>query len=105
MIKFVIFDLDDTLVDRESFDYVLWHKEIPRLYAKQNNIPIGRATELIFKKYYKSVDENSRGWGSPTFWFKKLGLKANYKKVLKDLSRDARIFPEVKQVLQKLSKK
>lgn len=105
MIKFISFDLDDTLVDRESFDYVLWHQEIPKLYAKQYNISIGRATEIVFKGYYKLVDENKKGWSSPAYWFRKFKLKANYKVVLHDLSKRAKLFPEVKNVLEELSKK
>jgi hydroxymethylpyrimidine pyrophosphatase-like HAD family hydrolase len=49
MIKFISFDLDGTLThENKRFDYILWNVEIPKIYAKKNDISLKEAEKVIF---------------------------------------------------------
>jgi len=103
-IKVISFDLDGTLVDSRKFDNTFWNEEIPKLYSKIHDIPILEAKKIVLRTY-KEIGINNINWYKPEYWFKKFGLKNDWKKILKDLKHLIKSFPEVKKVLERLSKK
>ncbi|MBI2128935.1 HAD family hydrolase [Candidatus Woesearchaeota archaeon] len=103
-IKIISFDLDGTLLDKKGFDSVFWFEEIPRLYAKKKKISIKRAKKFVYGEYNK-VGNKRLDWYFPSYWFKHFKLKEDHKIIMKDMKRRIKLFPEVKKVLKKLSKK
>jgi putative hydrolase of the HAD superfamily len=103
-IKVISFDLDGTLVDSRKFDNTFWNEEIPKLYSKIHDIPILEGKKIVLRTY-KEIGINNINWYRPEYWFKKFGLKYNWKKKLIDLKDLIKPFPEVKEILEKLSKK
>jgi len=103
-IRVISFDLDGTLVDSRKFDNTFWNEEIPKLYSKVNCIPVLEAKKIILKAY-KEIGIDNANWYMPEYWFKKFGLKYNWKKILLNLKDLIKPFSEVKEVLEKLSKK
>ncbi len=49
-IKFVLLDMDGTLLDRYFDDY-FWEHLVPEKYAEKNNITFGKAKEELMVKY------------------------------------------------------
>lgn len=104
MIKVISFDLDGTLLDKERFDDVFWFEEVPRLYARKNRISLKKAKKFIYEEYNK-VGDKCIDWYFPSYWFRHFKLKEDHKAVMRDMKRRINLFPEVKNVLKKLSKK
>ncbi len=103
MIKYVSFDIDKTLV-KDSFDQFLWNEEIPKLYAKQNNISLERAKEYVFAEYYKALYiEFVDNWVDVTMWFTRLGLN-EWEELLDDMKQHLDLFGDVMETLKDLSK-
>ncbi|MBI4150041.1 HAD hydrolase-like protein, partial [Candidatus Woesearchaeota archaeon] len=98
------FDLDGTLIDDSRFGGVFWYEEVPRLYAQQYHISVEDA-KLIVLNSYKLVGHFDRNWYRPHFWFERFKLQEDWRKVIHDLHRDIRVFPDVKPALQELKNK
>jgi len=103
-IKVISFDLDGTLVDSRKFDNTFWNEEIPKLYSRINDIPVIEAKKIILRAY-REVGIDNVNWYSPKFWFKKFDLKFDWKKILENLKHLIKPFPEVNEILERLSKK
>ena len=103
-IKVISFDLDGTLVNSRKFDNTFCNEEIPKLYSKAHKIIILEAKRIVLRKY-KEVGIDNINWYRPEFWFKKFELKNDWKKIMKDLKYLIKPFPEVNEILEKLSKK
>lgn len=70
-IELVFLDMDGTLLDKYFDDY-FWEHFIPDVYAKQNDITVDRAKEVLLQTY-KSV-ENTLAWTDLNYWTERLGL-------------------------------
>ena len=70
-IKFVLLDMDGTLLDKYFDDY-FWEHLVPEKYAEKNNITFGRAKEELFKKY--KHHEGTLNWTDIDFWSGELDL-------------------------------
>jgi len=70
-IKFVLLDMDGTLLDRYFDDY-FWEHLVPEKYAEKNNITFGKAKEELMIKY--KVHEGTLNWTDLDFWSKELDL-------------------------------
>jgi FMN phosphatase YigB (HAD superfamily) len=46
-IKLISFDLDGTLVDKNSFDKIFWEEEVPKLYAAKKGMSIEEAKKKV----------------------------------------------------------
>jgi FMN phosphatase YigB (HAD superfamily) len=103
MIKIISFDLDGTLVQNTFADSV-WLKGFPTLYAKEKNITIDEAKEFLFKEYDK-VGMARKEWYDIDWWFKRFQIKKDWHDLLSDFRTNIHIFPESKNVINKLSKK
>jgi 5'-nucleotidase len=70
-IKFVLLDMDGTLLDK-YFDDFFWEHLVPEKYAEKHNITFGRAKEELMEKY--KAHEGTLNWTDLDFWSKELRL-------------------------------
>ncbi|MBT4540359.1 HAD family hydrolase [Candidatus Woesearchaeota archaeon] len=107
-IKLISFDLDGTLVDKNSFDVLFWNEEVPKLYAKKHNICIEEAKKIVTEHYHSEIHKGllkTTNWYRPKHWFNFFDLKEDHVAILKDLQPKIKIYNEVVEVLKKLHKK
>jgi HAD superfamily hydrolase (TIGR01509 family) len=70
-IKFVLLDMDGTLLDK-YFDDFFWEHLVPEKYAERHNMTLGSAKEELMKKY--KTHEGTLKWTDLDFWSKELDL-------------------------------
>lgn len=70
-IKYVLLDMDGTLLDRYFDDY-FWEHLVPERYAEKHKITFGKAREELFKRY--KAHEGTLNWTDIDFWSKELDL-------------------------------
>jgi len=70
-IKYVLLDMDGTLLDRYFDDY-FWEHLVPEKYAEKHNITFGKAKYELIKKY--KVHEGTLNWTDLDFWSKEIDL-------------------------------
>lgn len=102
MIKIISFDVDGTLVDYQYADLV-WCEGVPRLYAQKNKISFEDAKKFVMNEYMK-VGERRIEWYDIRYWFRYFGLEG-WQNLLKDYEDRVRIYSDVEESLEKLSKK
>jgi len=70
-IKFVLLDMDGTLLDLYFDDY-FWGHLVPEKYAEKHNMTFGVAKDLLFKVYRSH--EKTLNWTDLDFWSRELHL-------------------------------
>jgi len=70
-IKYILLDMDGTLLDRYFDDY-FWEHLVPEKYAEKHGITFGKAKEELFKKY--KYHEGTLNWTDIDFWSRELNL-------------------------------
>lgn len=70
-IKYILLDMDGTLLDKYFDDY-FWEHLVPEKYAEKNNITFGKAKEELLKKYKRH--EGTLNWTDVDFWSRELDL-------------------------------
>jgi putative hydrolase of the HAD superfamily len=70
-IKFVLLDMDGTLLDK-YFDDFFWEHLVPEKYAEKHTITFGKAKEELMKKY--RTHEGTLNWTDLDFWSKELDI-------------------------------
>lgn len=70
-IRFVLLDMDGTLLDLYFDDY-FWGHLVPEKYAEKHNITFGAAKELLYKKY--KSQEKTLNWCDIDYWSRELNL-------------------------------
>src|SRR4030043_696021 len=70
-IKFVLLDMDGTLLDRYFDDY-FWEHLVPEKYAEGQSITFGKAKEELIKRY--KIHEGTLNWTDLDFWSRELDL-------------------------------
>jgi HAD superfamily hydrolase (TIGR01509 family) len=96
-IKFVLLDMDGTLLDRYFDDY-FWEHLVPEKYAEKHNITFGRAKEELMMKY--KTHEGTLNWTDLDFWSSELDLDiAALKEQTKHLIE---VHPHVEEFLKAL---
>jgi HAD superfamily hydrolase (TIGR01509 family) len=70
-IKFVLLDMDGTLLDRYFDDY-FWEHLVPEKYAEKQNITFGKAKDDLMKRY--KIHEGTLNWTDLDFWSRELDL-------------------------------
>jgi len=103
-IKFISFDLDETLVDTRGFEDEFWEEIIPRIYSKKHKIPIEEVKTLM-KKDYRKVGRDRIEYFKPNYWFKRYKIDEKWITLAKKVQFKIKTFTDVKDTLQKLSKK
>lgn len=103
MLKVISFDVDGTLVDPLFADLV-WLEGIPQLYADQYHTDVDTAKQVIIKEYDRIGEEDIR-WYQLDYWFRRFHLPGSPYDVLTQYKGAIRVYDEVPQVLDRLSKK
>jgi putative hydrolase of the HAD superfamily len=101
MIKVLSFDFDGTIMTH-TFADAFWLEGVPRLYAKRHHASFEDATKFLFEEYEK-IGDNRIEWYDPGYWFDRFDLQKDWKKMLVQYRRYAEVYPEVPQVLKRLS--
>lgn len=70
-IKFVLLDMDGTLLDKYFDDY-FWEHLLPEKYAEKKDMTFGRAREELLSRY--KIHEGTLNWTDIDFWSKEVGL-------------------------------
>jgi len=70
-IKFVLLDMDGTLLDK-YFDDFFWEHLVPEKYAEKHAVTFGRAKEELMEKY--KVHEGTLNWTDLDFWSEELDI-------------------------------
>lgn len=70
-IKFVLLDMDGTLLDKYFDDY-FWEHLVPEKYAEKHHMTFGKAKEELLSKY--KAHEGTLNWTDIDFWSKELHL-------------------------------
>jgi len=70
-IKFILLDMDGTLLDLYFDDY-FWAHLVPEKYAEKHDITFGAAKEFLYKTY--KSHERTLNWCDIDFWSRELHL-------------------------------
>ncbi|MBU2559569.1 HAD family hydrolase [archaeon] len=103
MIKVLSFDVDGTLVDGRFAD-MFWNDGVPKLYAEKVGLSFDEAKDYLQGRYDEIGDCDLR-WYLPEYWFAELGIDKNPKELVMEYACEIDVFPEVPEVLRKLSEK
>jgi len=98
-IRFVLLDMDGTLLDKYFDDY-FWEHLVPETYAEKHNITFGRAKEELMKKY--KIHEGTLNWTDLDFWSKELDIDIPALK--EQLRHLIEVHPHVEDFLQMLQR-
>ncbi|RLF47994.1 MAG: HAD family hydrolase [Thermoplasmata archaeon] len=99
--KIISFDLDGTLVTMDYVDAV-WLEKIPQLYAEKYGISYDEAKRVVEKEYLK-IGPEALEWYDIKYWIKKFDLGTSWKDILLSCKDKLKLYPEVKEVLERLS--
>jgi len=98
-IKFVLLDMDGTLLDKYFDDY-FWERLVPEKYAERHGITFGRAMDELMEKYKRH--EGTLNWTDIDFWSAELDLDIPaLKEQIKHLIE---VHPHVEDFLKKLKR-
>lgn len=70
-IKYVLLDMDGTLLDK-YFDDFFWQHLLPEKYAEKKGITFGKAQEELFGRY--KAHEGTLNWTDIDFWSKDVDI-------------------------------
>jgi len=99
-IKYVLLDMDGTLLDKYFDDY-FWEHLVPEKYAGKNCITSGKAKKELLIKYKRH--EGTLNWTDIDFWSRELDLDIP---ALKEQIRHMiEVHPHVEDFLKMLKKK
>jgi len=88
------------VLTRPRFDELLWHDEIPKLYAAQHGKSIKEAKRDCFAAYYRSEKlERGEHHDDLAYWFDRLNLRTDWQDIVDDMQDRVSVYPEVRTVL------
>lgn len=102
-IKILSFDLDGTLV-KSTYANSVWLEGVPKVYAKEKNLPLDYVSKYIFEEYYK-IGENKKEWYDIDWWFKHFKINSSWQDLLNKYRFSVELFPDTIKTIKKLSKK
>jgi HAD superfamily hydrolase (TIGR01509 family) len=70
-IRYVLLDMDGTLLDKYFDDY-FWEHLLPEKFAEKKNISFGKAKEELLKKY--KAHEGTLNWTDIDFWSREVEI-------------------------------
>jgi len=70
-IRYVLLDMDGTLLDKYFDDY-FWEHLVPEKYGEKRNITFGRAKEELLSRY--KIHEGTLNWTDIDFWSKEVDI-------------------------------
>ncbi|MFI5294409.1 MAG: HAD-IA family hydrolase [Thermodesulfovibrionales bacterium] len=99
-IKYVLLDMDGTLLDKYFDDY-FWEHLLPERYAGERNITFGRAKEELLLKY--KAHEGTLNWTDIDFWSRVVDIDIPaLKEQIKHLIE---VHPHVEEFLKMLKRR
>lgn len=99
----VSFDLEGTLVDMVFSDMV-WNEGLPRLYALKKGLDFEEARKIVLDEYAR-VGEDRVEWYDICYWFRRFDLPCDPQQLINCYRGHVRLFPDVMEALEKLSRK
>jgi len=99
-IKFVLLDLDGTLLDRYFDDY-FWEHLVPEKYAEKHDMSFGSAREHLLGTYRRH--EGTLKWTDLDFWSEELDLDIPALK--EQLRHLIEVHPHVEDFLKEMKRK
>ncbi len=100
-IEVVSFDMEGTLIT-PRFSELIWEYDIPRLYAERHGLTLEEARRRVFEEYMEIGDERPE-WYDIEYWFRRLDLPGDWRRLLELRRGVIEPYPEVRGVLERLS--
>ena len=99
-IRYVLLDMDGTLLDKYFDDY-FWEHLLPEKYAEKKNITFGKAKEELLVKY--KAHEGTLNWTDIDFWSREVDIDIPaLKEQIKHLIE---VHPHVEEFLKMLKRR
>jgi putative hydrolase of the HAD superfamily len=70
-IRFVLLDMDGTLLDKYFDDY-FWEHLLPEKFAEKKNISFGKAKDVLLSRY--KLHEGTLNWTDIDFWSREVDI-------------------------------
>jgi len=70
-IRYVLLDMDGTLLDRQFYDY-FWQRLLPEHYARRNNLSFEDARKDLLARFRR--EEGTLRWTDLDYWSENLGI-------------------------------
>ena len=102
-IEVVSFDMEGTLVPTD-FSSLIWETDIPRLYGEKNGLVFEEAKRRVISEY-DSIGQGAPEWYDVDYWFGRLGLDGDWRRLLEERRDSCNPFPEVPGVLERLGER
>jgi putative hydrolase of the HAD superfamily len=100
-VKVVSLDMEGTLVDH-SFSSAIWETDIPRLYAEKHDLDQDEARARVLAEY-STVGEGRPEWYDVDYWFRRLGLSADWRSLIRGRAALIKVYPDTSEALDRLS--
>jgi len=102
-IRVISFDMEGTLVDH-SFSNLVWEADIPRLYSEEHGVGLEEAKKIILSEYLTVGDQRPE-WYDVGYWFRRLGLRGDWRDLLKRRGDSCAPYAEANGVLRRLGRR
>lgn len=96
-IRFVLLDMDGTLLDKYFDDY-FWEHLLPEKYAEKKNISFGKAKDVLLSRY--KLHEGTLNWTDIDFWSREVDIDIPALK--EQIHHLIEVHPHVEDFLQML---
>lgn len=104
MIKVISFDLDGT-ISNDTFDKILWNKELPKLVAQRHQLSFDEAEKHVFAEFYRALFiERIDNFTDVAYWFERHGL-TDWEALLCDMKQHFFIYPDAQEIIEYLHPK
>jgi len=100
-VKVVSLDMEGTLIDH-AFSHAIWETDIPRLYAEKHGLDLESAREMVLAEY-STIGESRREWYDVDYWFRRLGLDADWRQLIRERVGLITVYPDAAEALERLS--
>jgi len=102
-IEVVSFDMEGTLVPTD-FSSLVWETDIPRLYGEKNGLGFEEAKRRVIAEY-DSIGQGAPEWYDVDYWFRRLDLDGDWRRLLEERRDACNPFPEAPGVLKRLGER
>jgi FMN phosphatase YigB (HAD superfamily) len=103
VIEVVSFDMEGTLIPTD-FSSLIWETDIPRLYGEMNGLGFEEAKRHVIAEY-DSIGQGAPEWYDVDYWFRRLRLDGDWRRLLEERQGVYVPFPEVRGVLERLGER
>lgn len=103
VIEVVSFDMEGTLIPTD-FSSLVWETDIPRLYGEKNGLGFDEAKKRVMAEY-DTVGQGAPEWYDVDYWFRRLGLDGDWRRLLEERRDACKPFTEVPGVLKRLGER